>query len=70
MQHLLVLLLVSACVAYALWGAVRTLVGKRSRLGSCCAKGCQTTEDPAKPQAASNRIVFLPVEMLGKRRNQ
>jgi hypothetical protein len=63
-QHLLVLLIVLACAGVVIWQSVRTLSGKRSRVGSCCAKGCGET---AKPQAAkTERIVFLPVEMLKK----
>jgi hypothetical protein len=65
LQHILVLTLVAACVAYAVWGAVQTLLGKRNVLGKCCAKGCPTTPEPQK-QAAGNRVVFLPVEMLRK----
>jgi hypothetical protein len=69
-QHLLVLLLVGACVAYALWGAITALMGKRSKLGSCCAKGCESVETSAKPQAAAPRVHFLPAELLGKRRQR
>lgn len=69
-QHLLVMLLVSACVAYAIWGAVRTLVGKRSHLGSCCARGCGAGQTDAKRSdklqaAQTQRVVFLPAELLG-----
>jgi hypothetical protein len=71
LQHLLVLTLVGACVAYALWGAVRTLLGKRSHLGSCCAKGCGAGQKDAKQGdesqvAKTQRVVFLPVELLGR----
>ena len=65
LQHLLVLVLVGLCVAYTTIQAVRSLRGKKSRLGSCCAKGCAA----AKPAAAgSERIHFLPVEMLRRKR--
>jgi len=65
MQHLLVLALVVACVGYVGWQAARSLYGKRSRLGSCCAKGCAS----AKPvSATTERIHFLPVEMLRRKR--
>jgi hypothetical protein len=52
---------------------VRTLAGKKSKLGACCAKGCDagsmrtnpiSSDGGAKPQAANERIVFMPVEML------
>jgi hypothetical protein len=65
LQHLLVLTLAGACAAYAIWGAYQTLFGKRNVLGKCCAKGCAVTPEPNKPQA-TQRVVFLPVEMLRK----
>jgi hypothetical protein len=64
-QHLLVLALVAACLAYTIVQACRSLIGKKSRLGSCCAKGCAANK-PAV--ATSEKIHFLPVEMLRKRR--
>jgi len=65
-QHLVVILLVAGCLGFVVWQTVRTLRGKRSRIGSCCAKGCAET---AKPQAAkTERIVFMPVEMLSRRK--
>jgi hypothetical protein len=63
LQHLLVLLMVAACVAVVAFQAVRTLRGRGSRLGSCCAKGCEGNT-PAAP-SSGKRIIFLPVEMLG-----
>ena len=66
LQHLLVLALVAACIGYVGWQAARSLYGKRSRLGSCCAKGCA----PAKSASAtSEKIHFLPVEMLRRKRS-
>jgi hypothetical protein len=65
MQHLVVLGLVAACLGYVGWQAARTLYGKKSRLGSCCAKGCAATKSTAP---AANKIVFLPVEMLRRKR--
>ena len=64
-QHTLVLSLVALCVGFCAWQGVRSLAGKRSKLGSCCAKGCSTA--PAQQQA-SEKIHFLPVEMLRKKR--
>ena len=66
LQHTLVLTLVATCLAYALYQGLRTLFGKQSRLGNCCAKGCPTP--PAQPNPTSQRIVFLPSDMLRKRR--
>jgi hypothetical protein len=65
-QHLLVLLVVAACVAAVGWQVGRVLAGRRSRLGQCCAKGCEPKAGSARPPA--NRVVFMPVEMLRKRR--
>ena len=69
LQHVLVLLIVAACIAVVAGQGVRTLRGKKSKLGACCAKGCDAGNpsapaDAAKPQAATQRIVFMPVEML------
>jgi hypothetical protein len=72
LQHLLVLLIVAVCVAYVGWQMVRTFRLKKSKLGACCAKGCEASA-PANPQAEGGtkpppeRIVFMPVEMLRKR---
>jgi hypothetical protein len=63
-QHLLVLLIVTACLGFVARQAVRTFRFKKSKLGACCAKGCDAVSS-AKPQAAAGeRIVFLPAEML------
>jgi len=70
MQHVLVLLIVAACVAVVVGQGVRTLRGRKSKMGACCAKGCETSAqqsapESAKPQAASpGRVVFMPVETL------
>ena len=73
LQHVLVLLIVAACVAVVAGQGVRTLRGKKSKLGACCAKGCDVAgagtpgtpgNENVKPAAASTRVVFMPVEML------
>lgn len=61
-QHLLVLLLVAGCAVAIGLQAVRTLRGKKSKLGSCCAKGCEAGE-PAKTPG----VHFMPADMLRKR---
>jgi hypothetical protein len=63
LQHILVLLLVAACIAVIGVQAVRTLRGKKSKLGSCCAKGCEPPAESASPRG----VHFMPVEMLRKR---
>lgn len=65
LQHTLVLTVVALCLAYASYQGFRTLRGRKSRLGSCCAKGCAASA-PANP--AADKIHFLPVEMLRKKR--
>lgn len=60
-QNIIVLSLVAICVVIVAWQATRALHGKRSKLGSCCAKGCEP-----KPEQG-HRVQFIPVEMLRKR---
>jgi hypothetical protein len=72
LQHLLVLLIVVACVAFVARQMVRTFRLKKSKLGACCAKGCDpgnatTHTEPTTKTAAAERVVFMPIEMLRKR---
>ena len=64
-QNLLVILAVAGAAAFLLRQGYRTLLGRRSRLGACCDKGCATTPEPAKQPA--ERIHFIPVESLTAR---
>ncbi len=59
-QHLLVFLLIAVCATFVGVQAARTLRGKKSKLGSCCAKGC----DPEPRASKGGGVQFLPVEML------
>jgi hypothetical protein len=61
-QDIIILLAVLACVGYLGSQLVGTFRGKRSKLGSCCAKGC-----PQPSSTPSERVVFLPLESLRKR---
>jgi hypothetical protein len=65
-QHLLVFLIVLACAAVVGWQIVQTFAGRKSKLGSCCSKGCE----PSAPKSQSNqpRPQFLPLESLTRRR--
>lgn len=65
LQNLVVLAIVTACLAYAIYQGVRSLYGKKSRLGSCCAKGCASTQSAT---SSAQKIHFLPADMLRKRR--
>lgn len=70
LQHLLVLLIVVACMAFVARQMVRTLRLKKSKLGSCCAKGCDANGEKQQPTSATprQRVVFFPADMLRKRR--
>jgi hypothetical protein len=49
---------------------VRTLSAKRTQFGKCCATGCAATNEPTAGQRpAGERLVFLPVESLKRRRS-
>ena len=68
-QHLLVFAIVTACVAVVALQAVSSLRGKKSKLGSCCSKGCQPPDSQQPPaNAKTERIHFLPVEMLSRKK--
>jgi hypothetical protein len=63
LQNILALTLVSVCGGWSLWQGVKSVRGKRSRLGSCCSKGCGA----GTPQAKVEKTHFLPSEMLRRR---
>ena len=65
-QHILVLLLVGACLTFVVWQGAKALGGRRSKLGSCCSKGCSTQEH--EKAGNPSKIQFLPAEMLGRRK--
>jgi hypothetical protein len=65
-QHLLVVLLVAGCLLVVGWQAFNSLLGRKSRIGQCCARGCNPQPQPSKPP--TQKIHFMPVEMLSKRR--
>jgi hypothetical protein len=66
LQNFIVFLAVGVAFFFLVRQGWRTLAGRRSRLGSCCAKGCAANE-PTKP-SSGERIVFLPAEMLGRKK--
>jgi hypothetical protein len=51
LQTILVLIIVLACATFVCAQFVRTLAGSKSKLGSCCNKGCAPPEkkEPSKP---------------------
>jgi len=65
LQHLLVIVVAAGCAGIVLWQAVQTLIRRKGRMGSCCAKGC---EPPPATDAKSEKIIFVPAETLGRRK--
>jgi hypothetical protein len=64
-QHAIVFLVVAGCTAVVTRNLLHTFRGVSTKpLGSCCSKGCA----PAVP-AGSTKTVFLPVELLARRKN-
>jgi hypothetical protein len=68
LQHLLVLALVAGAALYVVRQAVATLRAGKGGFGSCCAKGCAAQLERKPGTAPPERIVFLPVESLSRRR--
>jgi hypothetical protein len=64
-QNLVVITAVGASAFYVGRQGYRAILGKKSKLGSCCAKGC-AAETPAKPGAPAP-VQFLPLESLQRR---
>jgi len=65
-QHLLVLLLVAGCLLLVGWQTFQSLLGRKSKIGSCCAKGCDPNAH--KAQEKIERKHFLPADMLVRRK--
>ena len=70
LQHALVLALVAVALTVVVRQAVGTLRLRHGKIGSCCAKGCGAAADDARkpPGKPGERIVFLPVESLTRKR--
>ena len=66
-QHVLVLGLVAGAAFVIIRGAIGTLKLRHGKVGSCCAKGC-AANTPPKATNPTERIVFLPVESLTRKR--
>ncbi len=64
-QNIIAISISLASVVYLGWGAFVTLTGKKSKLGSCCAKGCggQPVDKKTEPQ-----VQFLPIDLLTRRK--
>ncbi len=69
-QDLLIALVVLGCVAFLARSAFRALQGKKSSLAGCgSCKGCGTTAPQSITKPATERIAFLPADMLVRRRS-
>ncbi len=64
LQNILVFLIVGLCLGAVVYQAAQSLRGRKSRLGSCCAKGCTPLPTSAKP---TQKVQFIPVEMLSRK---
>jgi hypothetical protein len=67
LQYLLVAVLVLGAIAFLSRQIWATLMGKKSKLGSCCSTGCAAHQPSAK-DSTTQRIQFLPAEMLGRKK--
>jgi hypothetical protein len=69
LQHIIVLTLVGLCLAWVGYQTFQSLRGKKSRVGSCCSKGCSTpTATMSAKQPTGERIAFIPADALRRRR--
>ena len=68
LQHVIVLILVAGSVAYLARGLIHTLRAKRSGFGKCCATGCDPSTSQKQRGATLERLAFVPVESLTRRR--
>jgi hypothetical protein len=68
-QHLLVAMIALACIVFVARQAFKTLTLRRGKLGACCAKGCDAAaEQQKKIPADEQRVQFMPVELLSRKR--
>ncbi len=65
-QNLAVILIVGFCLAYVGWQTLQAFRGRKSKLGSCCAKGCGASEPAASAQPKPAPVQFMPIENLGR----
>jgi hypothetical protein len=65
-QNLIILLIVASCLGYVGWQTTQAFRGRKSKLGSCCAKGCATVADE-QSKAQTSKVQFMPIENLTRR---
>jgi hypothetical protein len=64
-QHILVLLIAAGAAFVLLRQGIASVRGRGSKLGSCCAKGCDAQ---VKRQQPGERIAFIPADSLVRSR--
>ena len=65
-QNLAVILVVGGCLAYIGWQLLQAFRGRKSKLGSCCAKGCSVKAAETSNEPKSAPVQFLPIGNVGK----
>jgi hypothetical protein len=63
-----VFVIVALSFAFVTCQVVRSLAGRSSRAGSCCAKGCVESPQPSAQDAPRERVVFIPLDALTRQR--
>jgi hypothetical protein len=65
-QNLAVILIVGFCLVYIGWQLLQAFRGRKSKLGSCCAKGCSVAVPDPKAAPKPAPVQFLPIGNVGK----
>jgi hypothetical protein len=60
-QNLIVLLIVGLCLAYVGYQAFQAVRGRKSKLGSCCAKGCDAVLKDSTQNQRPAPVHFIPL---------
>jgi hypothetical protein len=69
-QNLAVLIVVSICLAYVGRQLIQAFRGRKSKLGSCCAKGCSVASPDISATPKPAPVQFLPLGNVGLRIKQ
>jgi hypothetical protein len=64
LQTIFVLLILATAIAFVVRQLYSAMLGRRSKIGSCCAKGCDATSPPPP----TPRTAFIPSELLIRRK--
>jgi hypothetical protein len=66
-QNLAVILIVGVCAVYVGYQAFQAMRGRKSKLGSCCAKGCDAGARKGAELEARPAEQFIPLAALARR---